>query len=681
MAQLAEAHTLPSVNDGRDDVVGNVEHKSLLSATHKDAFPEKESKAASSTLSSQKCDGRATVSVLKYIQLWWLEIFSCLASVFAVIAIFVTANAYDNKPNPHWPQGLSINTLISIYVVILKAALLTILTTGLNHLKWSWFSKIRPLNDLATYDGASRGPHGALWLLVTVHGRDVLPTIAAFVTIAAVVLDPIAQELIQYYSCSRAQPAVGQSTTSLSASVQRTASYSEAVEDDISYGLKMAINAGLYSQGSTVNFQCSSGYCTFPEEFYTIGYTHSCEDITTELRCTSTQRQQNISILATDPQTQLPYDSWEMINVTDFQMGLPSGMKAKYSYSNSEAYYQDQWVMAYNSDVAAVDLLMLNVEYVVEPPSCNESTTGNWTSRGFGAARCTLKPAVLAVSASVQDGRLHETVALATDSFGEVPATGPVSCPATSTIHLPCLTPAQMENLTQAGYDVPAGAEWFPIHDSWICERYRVYTPGKTTIVPQKCMYTYGYSLDSFFSTFFTPGSVSWHTDDTDTMVRNTSTVSEVFYNSGRATFHSVDGIFANISKSMTTYIRGHGDDGYSTLASGNVVTTLTCIRVRWGLIAYPAALAAVTIAFFVALAVQDRMPSRNVPGLDHDLKGNPLALLFYGFDDRTASRVEALSGRAGTIKLVKEVENMPVSVRLTDRGWRFVSEEDKGVA
>ncbi|KIW66598.1 hypothetical protein PV04_05916 [Phialophora macrospora] len=680
MTQLAKAHTFPGGKYGLDGTVESIEHKRRLSATHQDATHENESKAGSNAPSSQKSDKRSTASALKSIQLWWLEIFSCSASLFAVVAILITAYAYDSKPNPHWPQGLSINTLISIYIVILKAALLTILTAGLNHLKWNWFSRPRPLNDLATYDSASRGPHGSLWLLVIVHGRDVLSTVAALVTIGAVVLDPIAQELIQYYSCSRDQPASAQPRPSLSASVQRTNSYSEAPDGGgISYGLRMAINAGLYSQGSSVNFQCSSGYCTFPDEFYTFGYTHSCQDVSTELRCTSTQQQQNVSTLATDPQTNLPVDSWKIVNVTDFRIGLPSGLKARYSYSDTEAYYQDQWVMSYNSDAAAVDLVMLNVEYVGIPPSCNESGAGNWTSRGYGAARCTLKPAVLAVRASVQDSRFHETVALATDSFGEVPRTGGVRCSATSTIYLPCLTPAQAETLTQAGYDVPPGAKWFPIYDSWICERYYVFKPGKTTLVPERCMYTYGYPLDDFFATFFSPGSVSWRMDDHDTVIRNSSTVSDAFYNSGKATFQSVDGIFADISRSMTTYVRGHGDDGFSASASGNVVTTLTCIRVRWGLIAYPATLAAVTTAFFVALAAQERMTRSDgstAGALDHKVKENPLALLFYGFDDRMSSRCEALSDGAGTTKLVKEVENMAVRLRLTGRGWKFVGEE-----
>jgi hypothetical protein len=680
MIPLAKAHTFPGGKYGLDGTVESIEYKRRLSATQLVAAHNKESRAGSSAPSSQ--DKRSTVSVLKSIQAWWLEIFSCLASLFAVVAILVTAHAYDNKPNPHWPQGLSINTLISIYVVILKAALLTILTTGLNHLKWTWFSRPRPLNDLATYDSASRGPHGSLWLLVTVHGRDILSTVAALVTIAAVVLDPIAQELIQYYSCSRAQPASAEPKSSLSASVQRTSSYSETTDGGgISYGLRMAINAGLYSQGSTVSFQCSSGYCNFPDEFYTFGYTHSCQDVSTELRCTSTQRQQNISTLATDPQTNLPVDSWQIINVTDFRMGLPSGLGARYSYSDTEVYYQDQWVMSYNSDAAAVDLVMLNVDNFGIPPSCNESATGNWTSRGYGAARCTLKPAVLAVSASVRDSRLHETVALATDTFGDVPETGAVRCTATSTIYLPCLTPAQAESLTQAGYDVPPGAKWFPIYDSWICEHFYAFKPGKTTLVPEECMYTYGYSLDGFFATFFSPGSVSWHLDGVGNTIRNFSTVSDAFYNSGKATFQSVDGIFANMSRSMTTYVRGHGDNGFATPAFGDVVTTLTCLRVRWGLVAYPATLAAVTIAFFVALAVQERMPSSDsssAAALDHEVKGNPLALLFYGFEDRTLSRVEALSDGAGATKLVREVENMPVSMRLTGRGWKFVSEEDK---
>jgi Protein of unknown function (DUF3176) len=53
---------------------------------------------------------------------------------------------------------LTINTLISVYIVILKAALLLVAAEGLSQLKWTWFGVSRPLMDLVSFDDASRGP-------------------------------------------------------------------------------------------------------------------------------------------------------------------------------------------------------------------------------------------------------------------------------------------------------------------------------------------------------------------------------------------------------------------------------------------------------------------------------------------------------------------------------------------
>jgi hypothetical protein len=100
----------------------------------------------------------------------------------------VTVYPYRDRPLPQWPYSLSINSLISVYAVILKAAILLILAQGkafklvayrtgthlllgLGHLKWSWFKHPRPLADLGTYDDASRWSLGAVSLLWTLRGR------------------------------------------------------------------------------------------------------------------------------------------------------------------------------------------------------------------------------------------------------------------------------------------------------------------------------------------------------------------------------------------------------------------------------------------------------------------------------------------------------------------------------
>jgi hypothetical protein len=64
------------------------------------------------------------------LRVWWLEILSCFLVIGASLAIVATVYPYRDRPLPQWPYNLSINSLISVYVVILKAAMLLILAQG-----------------------------------------------------------------------------------------------------------------------------------------------------------------------------------------------------------------------------------------------------------------------------------------------------------------------------------------------------------------------------------------------------------------------------------------------------------------------------------------------------------------------------------------------------------------------
>lgn len=117
---------------------------------------------------------------------WWLEIICVLIAIAAIAAIFGTLAPHAGQPLPRWPYNLSINALISIYVVVLKAAVLLIITQGkspsssiclmlmregFGQLKWIWFRETRPLRDVEIYDQASRGSvRGALTLIWRLRG-------------------------------------------------------------------------------------------------------------------------------------------------------------------------------------------------------------------------------------------------------------------------------------------------------------------------------------------------------------------------------------------------------------------------------------------------------------------------------------------------------------------------------
>jgi hypothetical protein len=80
--------------------------------------------------------------------------FASLAGIFALLAV------QNERSLPHWPSQISVNTLLSVLVTIMKAAMVIPIAEGLSQLKWSWFRKDRPLQDIVAFDEASRGTYG-----------------------------------------------------------------------------------------------------------------------------------------------------------------------------------------------------------------------------------------------------------------------------------------------------------------------------------------------------------------------------------------------------------------------------------------------------------------------------------------------------------------------------------------
>ena len=62
---------------------------------------------------------------------WWLEIGACFTFILALLAIVITLRPHQGKPLPQWPYNISINSLISIYVVVLKATVLLVTAEGI----------------------------------------------------------------------------------------------------------------------------------------------------------------------------------------------------------------------------------------------------------------------------------------------------------------------------------------------------------------------------------------------------------------------------------------------------------------------------------------------------------------------------------------------------------------------
>ena len=113
---------------------------------------------------------------------WTLETLSLIASIVTLAGLVSTLLAHQNKPLPQWPQLVTMNSIISLFSLLLRACVGVILTegnlrskryelhkltraTGISQCKWNWYRKVRRLDHIERFDSASRGSWGFIKLL------------------------------------------------------------------------------------------------------------------------------------------------------------------------------------------------------------------------------------------------------------------------------------------------------------------------------------------------------------------------------------------------------------------------------------------------------------------------------------------------------------------------------------
>lgn len=61
---------------------------------------------------------------------WWPELLCILAILLALFATTLTLFLHQHGPLPQWPLRITINALLSVYIVILKSSVLLVLGSG-----------------------------------------------------------------------------------------------------------------------------------------------------------------------------------------------------------------------------------------------------------------------------------------------------------------------------------------------------------------------------------------------------------------------------------------------------------------------------------------------------------------------------------------------------------------------
>ncbi|KAI1203492.1 hypothetical protein F5X97DRAFT_318144 [Nemania serpens] len=548
---------------------------------------------------------------------WYSEVLSLASSAIALIAIVVTLYPRDLSPVPDWPYKISVNALLSVYVLVFKAALLYPVAAALGQLKWLWYRKEQPLIDLDVYDQASRGPLGSFKFFWSLALRSQLGAVGAIVTILIVLVDPFTQQLLEYYDC---QPKL----EGLQASISRTEYWSDLglTSSYIGAGLvpvpplwQRAISAGIFADQQTASFSCPTGNCTFARPFSTVGFCSSCEDLSDQLEI------QNISLSDT------MYPMYGINNT------LPSGLFL-YNYQNEQPM---TWFGAGpgpdDETLAAIDIILAKTPEDAFTKSfigtdnngnspdyeyCLSRTRNNvWGCRGYGAARCRLHPCVKKLSARVENGVLSESLIDSANNTsdprqwsqpaGEYPFPLPSEVPkdTASTVDLSCVTTEELFQLKAVGYMIDSDQKWLGFNATWDLSRsVSADAPFPQSLQAHGCLFSFSQSaydnlrrnfLGDYFSGFL---DSTFSPEPLQHVLSGPQSLQQIF-NYGNVTFERIDTIFSNVAQAMTVLARQAGAQNRSEDVLGDVNSSKTCLRVRWPWIAFPAALGAISWAFF----------------------------------------------------------------------------------
>jgi len=90
-------------------------------------------------------------------------------------------------------------------------------------------------------------------------------------------------------------------------------------------------------------------------------------------------------------------------------------------------------------------------------------------------------------------------------------------------------------------------------------------------------------------------------------------------------------------------------------------------VRVRWGWLAFPAALVGLTLMFFVAMILETKFGAHH----SHDWKSSPLPLMFHGLHENTLQEHET-NQHIRVKGMERTARDVHVRLSPSEKGWKF---------
>ncbi|KAF2012063.1 hypothetical protein BU24DRAFT_425893 [Aaosphaeria arxii CBS 175.79] len=631
------------------------------------------------------------------LHVWWLEILACILTVATVVAIIVTVRAYEHKPLPQWRYGISLNALIAVYTVIMKGCAGLILAEGISHLKWTSLSRPRPLSGFALHDQASRGPWGAVALLLK-HRGGLFSSLGAFVTILVILLDPFSQQIIRLEDCVRVSGDV-------QASIPRAQHYDEsgrhifAIYQEISRGLRDAAYNGIFADiKPQVQATCRSGNCTFPEEYTTVGFCSKCRDRTDDLIMSTFTN--GTGSLKT-PWTNATLDGISLVRPNGSIIPSVNGTVMKpVSFLSGGSTFDE--------------IPMIRRERAPENPDPDI----------YKAYSCRVYPCMKSIRGSMSISELHETIEESgpfEETFSHSMRVG-YGAGSINTADLKCVDNDGRRILKDLGYKFDDKTRWLPYNVSAmfgslkdpeyvtstdynpctkapaqssaeICKDYGGgswnLTEKAYTVVPARCIHSMGYIFYNSVGPYLLADILQGELYDSPNYGYGAFEGKETLMSlwnagSGNGTIADVDGMVRNMTDAMTTYMRRNGLENFTAPAIGDVHFNTTCVEVRWVWLIYAAATIGLLIVFFLGMVIQTTISQsrlRAEAGVDgivppvHDLKSDALAFLFHGFDKESLDMMGTVGATNRQREITKRAKEFNVQLVPTEQGWKLSSQ------
>ncbi|KAI0896075.1 hypothetical protein F4806DRAFT_50498 [Annulohypoxylon nitens] len=366
---------------------------------------------------------------------WIWEFAASFLALAMIVTIFGTLYPHDGRPLPQWPFQISVNALLSVYSMVLKAALSFIRVSCIGQFQWGWFSRERPLYDLVRYDDAGRSAWGSTQLLWFQRLSQPLMSLAGLLMILSLGIDPFIQQLVSSADCSVA-------LNDRKALLPRTNMFNDLSETStFEYDIDSAMLRGISNSGNGLYPECTTGNCTFSVHYGTMGYCSSCEDYSNEITTESIDYS-SLAANSSDGQStpcsgnsttwsvksSLPNDTfisslWELshLNVTfnatecsswpgtDYFHAEVASMDVQYQETSRGQQERPDKIVA-KILVGKTTFSDRNVDISTGQtiPGCQNKSSNSWRCGQYGAATCTLQPCVRVYNATVEAGHLTE---------------------------------------------------------------------------------------------------------------------------------------------------------------------------------------------------------------------------------------------------------------------------------